>query len=295
MSLETSGSDDDLKQQRELFLDHRIRRLIYRWSIRLGAVGLIVFFGFPVYWIAQNSFKATAAIIEGVSFYPTAETFSLEPYSVLFEGALATYFTNSIIVTVMTIAVVVSVSLVSGYGLARFRFPCRLNFARVLLLGYMFSPIVISLPLYLIWDRLGLLNSYTGLTIIISTIALPFSVWLMWKYVNTIPRAMEESAMIAGASRFRVFIDIIVPQTLPAIMAVALFAFAISWNDFTIAKILNPANDMTTLPPGLLRLVKEGYEFPINQMMAASLVMSIPPLLFAYFFQSYLLKGFEKL
>jgi multiple sugar transport system permease protein len=149
------------------------------------------------------------------------------------------------------------------------------------------------LPLFLIWRNLGLLNSYVGMIITLSAVSMPFSVWLMWKYVQTIPEAQEETAWVAGASRFRTFRDIVIPQTRPALVATSLFAFAISWNDFTFAQILLPTQDKTTFAPGMLRLIRQGYEISFAEVMAVSLVMAIPPLLFAYFLQSYLLKGFQ--
>jgi multiple sugar transport system permease protein len=203
------------------------------------------------------------------------------------------YIINSLIVTAGTIVLVVLVSLLAGYGLARFEFKGKSYFARVLLFGYMFAPIVLALPLYLIWNRLGLLNTYLGLIFALSALTLPFTVWLMWKFMQSIPKSLEESAWIQGAPRWRGFIDIVLPQAKPALIANALFAFAIAWNDFTFAQILLPREEATTFPPGVLRLLNSQWETGYGDFMAAALLMIIPPLLFAYFLQSYLLQGFE--
>jgi multiple sugar transport system permease protein len=266
---------------------------VYQAALYVSA-GIFLFVGlFPIYWIAQSSLKTREAILDGVSWLPSAGEFTLSNYAVLTNGDIQLYFLNTVIVTMGTVILTVIVSLIAGYGLARLSIPHKENFARFLLFGYMFSPIVLGLPLYLIWQSIGLLNARVGLIIALTAISMPFSVWLMWKYVQTIPEAMEESAWVAGASRWRAFRDIIIPQTQPAIIAAALFAFALAWNDFTFAQILLPSNEATTFAPGILRQITQGYDIAWNDIMAASMAMTLPPLLFAYFLQSYLLQGFK--
>lgn len=259
-----------------------------------GSAAIVFFVGiFPIYWMAQNGFKSTEAILEGVSLYPTPQSFTLQNFQVLGSGDLLTYVINTLIVTVGTVVASVVISMITGYGLARFQFKYKKSFARFLLFGYMFSPIVLGLPLYLIWDSLGLVNTYIGIIIAITATAMPFCVWLMWKYIQTIPESMEHSAWIAGASRWRGFRDIIVPQTRPAIVATALFSFALAWTDFTFAQILLPANEKTTFAPGVMRLIYQSTYVDWGELMAVSLLMTLPPLAFAYFLQGYLLRGFK--
>lgn len=275
-------------------LDFRTEDRLYRAALGLSAFVFFAFIVFPIYWVFQSSLKTRNAIqTGGISWFPSPEGFTLSNYDVLFNSDVGLYLLNSIIVTLGTVLAVIVISLVAGYGLARIQFNHKANFARFLLFGYMFSPIVLGLPLYLIWQDLGLLNTRVGLIIALTAISMPFSVWLMWKYIQTIPRAMEESAWVAGASRWRTFRDVIVPQTQPAMIAAALFAFALAWSDFTFARILLPQNSATTFAPGILRLINQSYSFSWSDMMAASMLMTIPPLLFAYFLQSYLLKGFQ--
>ncbi|PSP76744.1 carbohydrate ABC transporter permease [Halobacteriales archaeon QS_3_64_16] len=266
---------------------------VYRALLYASAAIFLLFGLFPVYWMAQNSLKTREAILDGVSWFPSAEGFTLSNYAVLTSGDIQLYFFNTLVVTMGTVILTVVVSLIAGYGLARLSFPYKEGFARFLLFGYMFSPIVLGLPLYLIWQEIGLLNSRVGLIIALTAISMPFSVWLMWKYIQTIPEAMEESAWVVGASRWEGFRDVIIPQTQPAIIASALFAFALAWNDFTFAQILLPSNEATTFAPGILRQITQGYDIAWNDIMAASMAMTIPPLLFAYFLQSYLLQGFQ--
>ena len=262
--------------------------LLYASAAIIAFVGL-----FPLYWMAQSAFTTRAALVSGVSPFPQGDAFTLANFSVITSGPVPTYIFNTAVITIGTIVVVDIVSMIAGYGLARFDWKQKMNFARFLLFGYMFSPIVLGLPLFLIWRNLGLLNTHIGMIVALSAVSMPFSVWLMWKFIQTIPEAQEETAWVAGASRWRTFWDIVVPQTHPALVATSLFAFAIAWNDFTFAQILLPSQDKTTFAPGMLRLIRQGYEISFAEVMAVSLVMTLPPLLFAYFLQSYLLKGFQ--
>jgi len=289
MSTDTPSDTDGI-----LGLSYRAEDRLFKRLKQLSAAAFVIIGVFPVYWMLQASLTTRGrASSSAISWLPTLETFTLENYEVLANPDVALYVINSIVVTLGTIILVVLVSLVAGYGLARFNMPQKENFARFLLLGYLFSPIVLGVPLYLIWQNLGLLNTRVGLILALTAISMPFAVWLMWKYIQTIPEAMEESAWVAGASRWQGFRDIIIPQTQPAIIAAALFAFALAWNDFTFAQILLPSNEASTFAPGVFRLIQRGYDIARVDVMAVSMTMTLPPLVFAYFMQSYLLKGFQ--
>jgi multiple sugar transport system permease protein len=289
MSTDTPSDTDGI-----FGLGYRAEEKLFSRLKQISAAIFVVVGVFPIYWMLQASLTTRArASSSGISWFPTPETFTLANYEVLTNPDVALYVINSIVVTLGTIILVVLISLIAGYGLARFNMPQKENFARFLLLGYLFSPIVLGVPLYLIWQNLGLLNTRLGLIIALTAISMPFAVWLMWKYIQTIPEAMEESAWVAGASRWQGFRDIIIPQTQPAIIAAALFAFALAWNDFTFAQILLPANEASTFAPGVFRLIQRGYDIARVDVMAVSMAMTLPPLIFAYFMQSYLLKGFQ--
>lgn len=263
-------------------------------ALKLISTAIIVLVGaWPIYWMTQLAFTEYGAVEDSVTAFPTPDIFTLDNFTVLTQPEMYTYMFNTVVVAIGTIVTVVLVSLLAGYGLARLEFPHKENFARILLVGYLFSPIVIGIPLYQIWQNIGLLGTRFGLIIALSAISMPFAVWLMWKYIMTIPEAHEEAAWVDGASRWRGFRDVIIPQCRPAIIAAALFAFALAWNDFTFAQILLPQTDTTTFAPGILRAMGQAQFLPDAYLMAISLAMTLPPLLFAYFMQSYLLKGFQ--
>ncbi|PGF15686.1 ABC transporter permease [Natrinema sp. CBA1119] len=263
-------------------------------ALKLVSTAIIVLVGaWPIYWMTQLAFTQYETVEDSVTVFPTPDIFTFDNFNVLTDPEMYTYMFNTVVVAIGTIVTVVLVSLIAGYGLARLEFPQKENFARILLIGYLFSPIVIGIPLYQIWQSIGLLGTRFGLIIALSAISMPFAVWLMWKYIMTIPEAHEEAAWVDGASRWRGFRDVVVPQCRPAIIAAALFAFALAWNDFTFAQILLPQTDTTTFAPGILRAMGQAQFLPEGYLMAISLAMTLPPLLFAYFMQSYLLKGFQ--
>ncbi|ELY45488.1 carbohydrate ABC transporter permease [Natronorubrum tibetense] len=291
--MSTQNEPDEPEFGRSFRIPHTYRSLIYRAGLYGSMATLLVVLGFPIYWMARSSFMTRLGVQDGFFPIPTAETFTVQQFDVIFNPTVGRYLLNSIIVTVGVVVTVIVVSLIAGYGLARFDYKHKVKTARFLLVGYMFSPIVLAIPLYLIWDALGLLNRYVGLILALSALSMPFAVWLMWKYIQTIPASMEESAWVAGASRWRGFLDVVVPQTKPAMIANAVFAFAIAWGDFTFAYILMPSDSATTFPPGIFRLFHSSWETGWPEFMAVSLLVSLPALLFAFFLQSYLLKGFK--
>ena len=287
------GRDEEPAFGRSFRVPHQVRSLLYRFGLYGSAATLVALLGFPIYWMLQNAFKTRTGIQESITALPTAGTFTTEQFTIVFSPTVFRYIVNSAIVTTGTVVTVLAISLVAGYGLARFNYKYKVGTARFLLIGYMFSPIVLAIPLYMIWRTLGLINTHIGLIIALSAISMPFAVWLMWKYIQTIPDSMEESAWVDGASRWRAFVDVVVPQTKPAMIANAIFAFAIAWGDFTFSYILLPDNAARTFPPGIFHLFHSSYDTGWGEFMAVSLLLTVPALLFAFFLQSYLLRGFK--
>jgi len=178
-----------------------------------------------------------------------------------------------------------------GYGLARIDIPRKQSFARMILFGYMFPAILLAIPMFIFWNELGIINSYIGLILAETGVALPFSLWMMWKFFQTVPESLEEAAQMAGATRFRAFYEIALPVAKPGIVAIAIFSFAGSWNAYTFPRIIMVDTEMWPLTIGL-------YSFTVQesilwgQLMAASVLTLLPPFLFIFVLQKYLLAGF---
>jgi multiple sugar transport system permease protein len=245
---------------------------------------------FPVYWMAISSLKSDVELMSrDLSYVPTAPTL-VNFDAVLRSTDFMVFFTNSIIAATGCIIITVVVSALGGYGLARAKMRGKIVIARVLLISYMLSPLMLAIPLYLIGRHLGILNTYFGLILSHLSMALPFAIWIMWKFFQAIPLSYEEAAWTDGASPLRALLDIVLPIAAPGMAAVAVFAFAVSWGDFTMAAILMPDSNMWTVSVGMMTFIDQ-HSVHWGMIMAGAVLVATPPVLLVYFLQRYLILG----
>jgi multiple sugar transport system permease protein len=187
-------------------------------------------------------------------------------------------------------AIGVSVSALGAYALVRLRWRGAGFVSTAILITYLMPGIMLVVPLYQLFANLHLVNQLGSLILAYPTFLMPFACWLLMGYYRSIPEELEEAAQIDGANRFQSWYRIVLPLTLPALMAVALFAVTSAWNEFLFAFVFIQSNNATTLPVGLGRLIV-GDVFAWGPIMAASLVMSIPVVAFYAFSQRFLVEG----
>lgn len=290
------SSQTDTKNRRRTGLAAAIgyRRVEQLRKIGLGLVlGLVLTaILFPILWMVHTSIRPSDQIfVQTVNLVP--ETVSLTHYeTLLFDSDFPTYYKNSILVSLGVVGLTVSLSTLGGYGLARLDFRFKRRFARLVLFGYMFPAILLSIPMFIIWREINLTNNLFGLVLAETALSLPFSLWLMWQFFQTVPESLEESAQIEGATRFQALKDISLPLAKPGMIAVALFSYAVSWNEYTIPKILMSERGKWPLTVGLFTF-SEGQRVFWGQIMAASTLIVIPALIFVIFLRKYLLEGFR--
>ena len=251
----------------------------------------LILFVFPFYWMLKSSLEPSTDLFSPqIGILPVHLTFN--SYEALFSQTdFLIYLQNSLIVAFGCMALNMTVSCLAGYGLARLRISGKRTFARATLFTYMFPPMLLGIPFYVLFGTLGLRNTYTGIILAQATMTIPFSIWLMWQFFQTIPISYEESAWVSGASLFRSFLTVSLPLALPGIIAVSLFSFALSWGDYTYCLFLLTENSMRTIPLGLNFFVElPGIHWGI--MEAASVLVSLPGFLLVLFFQKYLVSGF---
>lgn len=276
---------------------NRVQKLLvsdrFELTMRYAVIAIaLLFVGFPLYWMVASAFQNPGALYGGTaSLIPTS--FTLESFVTLLATTnTLTYLKNSVIVTTLAVSLSTIISTLAGYGLARFQFRGRVGLARSILFTYMFSPIVLGIPLYIIFYSLGLLNTYISVALAQSAIATPFGIWLMWQYFQTIPVSVEEAAWMQGAGYFQTFWDVVLPMAKPGYVATAIFAFAISWSDFTLANLLLTEPSMYTIMVGaeqFLQRTSMGW----GQRMATGVIITAPAVLIIMFLQDYLLQGFD--
>ena len=263
----------------------------------LKVVGL-VFFAlitlFPLYTIVVSSIKPLVDVQGEFRWIPSRVTF--EPYIQMWSTVpLARYFINSVVVCVSATVISVTLAILAAYAISRFRFRGRDPFRLVVLSTQMFPGILFLLPLFIIFVNIDqtfgvqLYGSRIGLVITYLTFALPLSIWMLVGYFNSIPRELEEAAMVDGTTALGALFRVLVPVSMPGIIAVAIFSFMTAWGEVLFASALT--TDATrTLAIGLRDYANQSNVY-WNQLMAASIVVSIPVVAGFLALQKYLVQG----
>ncbi len=202
-----------------------------------------------------------------------------------------TWFANSVLVTVTTTVLCVAVSTLGAYSLTRLSFVGQSVVPYFSLLGYMTPSIIYVFPLFLLIVPLGLADRLPSLVLGYLSITLPFSMWLMWAFLKSIPLEVEEAGLIDGASRFQVFRLIVLPLALPGIIATSIFSFIVAWNDYLIARIFMNSIAQLPLTVGVMHFF-EGVHVDWGLMMAAAVLITLPLAVLFMFVQRHLVVGF---
>ena len=197
---------------------------------------------------------------------------------------------NSVIVAVVTSALGVALSCTAAYAMSRMSFFGKDLSMRVFLLTQMFPGVVMLIPLYILLDSLGLLDSLLGLALVYSTTSIPFSTWNLKGYFDTIPRELEEAALMDGASRWTTFTAIVLPLARPALAVTALFSFMTAWNEFILAATLMSDARAYTLPVVLQKYVGD-FSTEWGRFAAGAVLVSLPVMLLFFVLQRQLVEG----
>jgi len=270
-----------------------VRRLRGRLGLALlylGAAGLAAQAILPLLWMLSTSLKPPREVLATPpTLIPAAPT--LENYArLLGQTAFVRYFVNSVSVAGLTVLLTMAVGAVGAYSLTRFRFPGRESIARLILCTYMFAPIMIVVPIYILARRLGIVDTHTALVLSYSSFCLPFSLWLLRAFFQSIPIELEEAAQVDGAGRPRALAYIVAPLALPGLIATSIFTFTLAWNDYIFTRILIVSDELKTLPVGVQDLFSAAV-VDWGLVMAAGMLITIPALAFFMAVQRHLVAG----
>jgi len=258
----------------------------------LYAGGLVLFLvgAFPLLWMLSTSLKPSSEIFATPpTLVPVQST--LENFTRLFEEtSFLTYFRNSVVVSFATVLLTLSISAAGAYGLTRCVFPGREKVAGLILMTYMFAPIMIIIPFYILVKRLGLVNTHLALVLSYTTFCLPFCLWLLRSFFQSIPLELEEAALVDGAGLGRAVWYVVLPLALPGIIAAGIFTFILAWNDFLFALVLITSEELKTLPVGVNDLFNATI-VDWGMIMAAGVVITVPTIAFFVAVQRYLIQG----
>ncbi|MBK7276046.1 MAG: sugar ABC transporter permease [Betaproteobacteria bacterium] len=272
--------------------------------IHIGLISFTLLAIYPVLWVLALAFSGQQSV--GIIDLPKDPTFlerargvlpwpahfSVKNFTdVMTEQPFGRWLLNSLLVSVMTTALGVFLACTAAYAFSRFRFPGRDSGMLAFLVSQMFPGTLMLIPLFIIIVKwLGLGNNFWGLVIVYATTAIPFCVWMLKGYFDTIPIDIEESARIDGASPQVIFFRIILPLAKPAIAITALFSFMTAWNEFILASVFLESEAKYTAPVGL-RFFVGGFSSQWGFFAAGSVIVSLPVVILFLYLQKYLVSG----
>ena len=268
-------------------MNGRMRRAGFLLAV-LVAIGIALL---PLLWMLSTSVKTNREITQDSTLLPHSFTFA--NYANLFNGrSFGSYLTNSVVITTASVGIALVLGTMAAYSLARFRLWAGLEryLGFALLVTRIIPPIVIIIPVFLVFQRLSLLNSRLGLIVVYSAFNVSVVVWMMESFFREIPVDLEEAAMVDGDTRFTAFRRIVLPLAAPGLVATAIFAIILTYNEFLFALVLTSTPAAETMPVGAATLIGR-INVDWGAMSAAGVIGALPIVLFAILVQKHLVRG----
>ncbi|MFN3282059.1 MAG: carbohydrate ABC transporter permease [Tabrizicola sp.] len=262
------------------------RRHLWAEGALLLLIGL--FCVFPFYWMVTTSLKTQVVALESPPvwwFTPTLTNY----WEVLFVDKVGPALVNSIIVAVCTTALAVGLGTPAAYALARFEFRGKRDLWFWFITNRFVSPVVLAFPVFLIARQTGLRDTHIALILMYLTFTLPIVIWICTDQFRSIPKELDEAAMLEGASQWRIFRSICLPLAMPGVAVSSILSFIFSWNELLFAYILAPKAAKTA--PAMAVTFMEGYDVPYGKIMATSTLIVVPVLIFALLASKHLVRG----
>ena len=251
----------------------RARRRPAEILILLTALGVAVVMLYPTAWVFFASFKTQETLFSG-----EFADYTLRNYAALFASGFGIHLVNSLVVSVTAVVISTFVSVIAAYAFSRTRFPGKWVIFSSVMLGQTFPWIVLVTPVFVLFARFGLLNSYAGIVFCYVAVTIPFSVYLLVGYLESVPRSLDETAIIDGCPRFQVIWRIVFPIMLPGVVATATYSFLLCWSEYLFALAFLTRTEIKTMPLALYAFFGE-HTTEWGQVMAASALITLPTLL----------------
>jgi len=265
-----------------------------KWYLKALAIVVLIFgilyAGFPILWMFLNSFKPNAQIFAWPPVW-ISESFTLNAYVEIFKDPeKVRYFINSYFIAFVVVVLTIIVSILAAYSFSRFDYPGKKIVNTLIVSVQAVPPIVLLIPYLSLIVTFKLHNTYGAMILTYMLLTMSYAIIMLTGYFNTMPKELDEAVMIDGGSRFRALWQILVPLATPGLLAVGMYTFMLSWNEYLFALALTKTNDVRTVPVGISLLMgQHAYEW--NQMMAMSVLGSLPILILFLFFQRYFIAG----
>lgn len=245
----------------------------------------------PIVYMFNTSVKSMSEFMSADHATFFAHEFSFDSYKRVWEEySFLTYLKNSIIVVIVSTVISVLFSTLAGYGFSRFNFRGKGPMMLFVLATQMFPSVMLFVPYYKLLSIYNLINSLTGLTLVYVAGIIPFCSWMMYGFFEGIPRDLDEAALIDGCGRIRTFWNVIMPLTLPGLISTTIYSFIYGWNEYMFSMIFINSDNLKTLPVAIGQMSK-ATKIMWNDLMAASILASIPLILIYLFLQRYFISG----
>ena len=267
-----------------------------RWALiaAYACLGIfVVFFLFPPYYMLVTSLKTNAEIAELASNpWIVTDGVTLGHYEhLLTESSFPRFFLNTTIVTVIVVAITMVISVLAAYSLARLRFWGSGVLATGVFLTYLVPDTLLFIPLFKIVGWLGLLDTYWSLVLVYPTLTVPFCTWIMIGYFGSIPRELDEAALIDGANHMQMLLKVFIPVALPGLIAATIFAFTVAWANFLYPLAYIYSESEMVLTVGTVTTLIKGDVFHWGGLMAGALLAAAPPVILYAFLMDYYIAG----
>lgn len=273
----------------------RLRRRIGQIAYLIGLFIAMLIICLPGIWIVLSSLRPTVEIMAKPPVW-IPHSLSFDAYRAMFGGLgqggipIWDYFRNSLIISITSTAIALVIGMSGGYAFARYRFRAKNAVFLGLMLSRAVPGVALSLPLFMVYARLGIIDTHFGLIITYVALNVPFTIWLIDGFFRQVPKDLAEAAQIDGCTRWQAFWQVEFPLAGPGIASAGIFAFLTCWNEYALASQLTRSVDSKTLPVGLLDYTSE-FTIDWRGMCALAVVMIIPALALTFIIQKHLVSG----
>lgn len=266
--------------------NRRINLLCYTGLVLASLIVLL-----PIVYMASTSLKSIQEIMSSSTVTLFPQKVSAEAYqNILNNYPFFTYLKNSVVISVVSTLIAVAFSTLAGYGFSRFRFRGKGAIMMFILVTQMFPAVMLFVPYYKLLTIYGLANTRAGIIIVHIASVIPFCSWMMYGFFNGISRELDEAARIDGCGHLRTFLQVVAPLTLPGLISTTIYAFIQSWNEYMFSMLCITKESMKTLPVAIGQMA--GYDKIMwNDLMAASLLSSLPVVILFLFLQKYFINS----
>ena len=267
-----------------------------RWALIVSYFFLVVFaifFLLPPYYMVVTALKTDGEMAKlATNPWFIYDGVTLDQFKILlYQTDFLVFFKNTIIVTVCVVAITMVVSVLAAFSLGRMKFWGSSILATGIFLTYLVPDTLLFIPMFQIVKSIGLLNSYWGMVLVYPTLTVPFCTWIMIGYFQSIPKELDEAALIDGAGHMQMLFKIFIPVALPGIIAAMIFAFTVSWAAFVYPMAFLYSADQQVLTVGTVTSLIRGDVYKWGMLMAGALVAAAPPLVIYAFLMDYYIAG----